>query len=103
MKKKFTLGTVIALVLITAILTFQVTFVLATGYAADKYSSGGSSESSGFINNVIKKLANDSPDEVKRAAAEQIYSLAILSQRQLTPEELKRFFDSSVKLIEKTL
>ena len=54
-------------------------------------------------NNVIKKLANDSPDEVKRAAAEQIYSLAILSQRQLTPEELKRFFDSSVKLIEKTL
>lgn len=56
MKKKFTLGTVIALVLITAILTFQVTFVLATGYAADKYSSGGSSESSSFINNVIKKL-----------------------------------------------
>ncbi len=52
---------------------------------------------------VIKKLAGDASDEVKKAAAEQIYSLALLSQRRLTPEELKKFFDSSIKLIEQTL
>lgn len=52
---------------------------------------------------VIKKLAGEGSEEVKKAAAEQIYSLALLSQRRLTPDELKKFFDSSIKLIEQTL
>ena len=35
--------------------------------------------------------------------AEQIYTLALLSQRQLTPDEMKKFISSTLNIIEKTL
>lgn len=52
---------------------------------------------------LIKKISLTDNQEAKSAAAQQIYTLALLSQRQLTPEEMKSFIASSLNIIEKTL
>ncbi|MBE6543194.1 MAG: molecular chaperone HtpG [Ruminococcaceae bacterium] len=52
---------------------------------------------------LIKKLGSTNDEKAKLAAAEQIYTLALLSQRQLTPEEMKNFISTSLNIIEKTL
>ena len=52
---------------------------------------------------LIKKLKVSENEEAKKAAAEQIYTLSLLSQRQLTPEEMKRFISSSLEMVEGTL
>ena len=48
----------------------------------------------------IKKMQESTNEELKRAAAEQIYTLALLSQRQLTPDEMKKFISSSLSIVE---
>ena len=55
MKKRITIGTAVAVALLTAILTFQITYVLTLGYAQDKYSVRGVSDSQ-FINNAVNRL-----------------------------------------------
>lgn len=55
MKKRITIGTAVAVALLTAILTFQITYVLTLGYAQDKYSVRGVSDSE-FINKAVNKL-----------------------------------------------
>ena len=52
---------------------------------------------------IIEKIKNSTNEEAKRAAAEQIYTLSLLSQRQLTPEEMKKFISSSLSMIGTTL
>ena len=52
---------------------------------------------------IIEKIKNSENEEAKRAAAEQIYTLSLLSQRQLTPEEMKKFISSSLSMIGTTL
>ena len=60
MKKTFSLGTVIAIVLISVILTFQITYVAVAGIYADHYSTNGTSNAetdSDFMTNVIERLS----------------------------------------------
>lgn len=59
MKKRISIGTLIAVCLIVAILTFQITFVVTVGTLEDKYSESAAikEDSSEFINKVIEKLA----------------------------------------------
>ncbi len=52
---------------------------------------------------LVKKLMACENKEAKEKAAGQIYLLALLSQRQLTAEELKRFLADSYAGLEKTL
>ena len=52
---------------------------------------------------LIKKIKVSENEEARKAAAEQIYTLSLLSQRQLTPEEMKRFISSSLEMVEGTL
>ncbi len=49
---------------------------------------------------LIQKLISCADPEKKKAATEQIYSLALLSQRQLTAEELRQFLERSFKVLE---
>jgi len=49
-------------------------------------------------NNALVRKLGDSLDET---VAKQVFTLALLSQRQLTAEELKSFLNDSYKLIEK--
>jgi len=50
-------------------------------------------------NSLIRKLA-DNPDE---AAARQLWSLALLGQRQLEADELKSFLRDSFAILEKSV
>ncbi len=54
-------------------------------------------------NPIISKLETMSaqPDDTARAMAKQIYTLALLGQRQLTATELSDFLDNSLGLLEK--
>ena len=54
MKKKISVGTTVAIALIAAIITFQVTFVLTLGFAADKYSS--KPKDGDFISEAMDRL-----------------------------------------------
>jgi molecular chaperone HtpG len=49
---------------------------------------------------LLQKLLSCADEEKKRAAAGQIYGLALLSQRRLTAEELKKFLSESFKTLE---
>ena len=49
---------------------------------------------------LISKLTGCADEEKRRAAAGQIYGLALLSQRQLTAEELQKFLAESFKTLE---
>ncbi len=49
---------------------------------------------------LVKKLVACTDEEKKKAAVAQIYSLALLSQRQLTAGELKEFLSQSFKVLE---
>lgn len=60
MKKTFSLGTVIAIVLISIILTFQITYVSVAGIYADNYSKNGITGADGdsdFMEDVIERLS----------------------------------------------
>ena len=54
-------------------------------------------------NTLIQKIGDlcGSDDALAKAIAGQVYSLALLSQRQLTAEELRRFLDDSYNILEK--
>lgn len=52
---------------------------------------------------LIKKLVENPDSEGAEAAARQIYTLALLSQRQLSADELNAFLGDSYDMIEKTL
>ncbi len=52
---------------------------------------------------LVNKLKACGNEDAKKAAAEQIYTLSLLSQRQLTPEEMKKFISSSLDIIGNTL
>lgn len=54
MKKRISIGTAVAIALIVAIVTFQVTFVLTLGHAADKYSR--SSADGDFLSEAMERL-----------------------------------------------
>lgn len=54
-------------------------------------------------NSLIRKLGESIDSESSEAAARQIYKLAVLSQRQLTADELKSFLYDSFDIIEKTV
>ena len=49
---------------------------------------------------LLEKLLACTNEEKKLAAAGQIYGLALLSQRQLTAEELQKFLLESFKTLE---
>lgn len=58
MKKRITVGTAIALMLIAAVLIFEVTYVICTGKAQDRYSIGvKAEEESDFISRAAEKLS----------------------------------------------
>ena len=59
MKKRISIGTLIATCLIVAILTFQITFVVTVGTIGDKYREGAviREDSNEFIDKVVEKLA----------------------------------------------
>ena len=52
---------------------------------------------------LVEKLMQSDNEEAKEKVAGQIYLLALLSQRQLTAEELKRFLADSYKGLESML
>ena len=52
---------------------------------------------------LVAKLMACENEEAKGKVAGQIYLLALLSQRQLTAEELKRFLSDSYAGLEKLL
>ena len=54
-------------------------------------------------NSLIKRLMACTDTAAKKQAAGQIYLLALLSQRQLTAEELKQFLSDSYSVLEKNL
>lgn len=54
-------------------------------------------------NTLVKKLLQSDDAAAKERVAGQIYLLALLSQRQLTAEELKRFLQDSYKALEQIL
>ncbi len=54
-------------------------------------------------NALLKKLADCTDEDKKKDAAAQIYALALLSQRPLTAEEMKKFLAGSFKTIENGL
>ena len=53
------------------------------------------------LNPIIKKLEGDPSSEKTEMLAEQIYSLALLSQRQLSADEMEAFLDRSYDMLEK--
>ena len=59
MKRKITVGTAISLILLAAVLTFEVTYVICTGRSEDRYSIGAQpqTEKSDFISRATKKLS----------------------------------------------
>ena len=52
---------------------------------------------------LIRKLFATAEDELRESTAKQLWSLALLAQRQLTAEELKTFLAESFKTLEKAL
>lgn len=54
-------------------------------------------------NSLIRKLGDNTSGEDTEAAVKQIYRLALLSQRQLTAEELQSFLYDSFDMLEKKL
>ena len=54
-------------------------------------------------NNLIRRLGDSSDSADAEAIAKQIYRLALLGQRQLTPEELRDFLTDSYTLLEEKL
>jgi len=52
---------------------------------------------------LIRRLGEDTAGEASESAARQIWKLALLSQRQLTAEELNAFLADSFAMIEKSL
>ena len=54
-------------------------------------------------NSLIERLTAATDEDAKKQAAGQIYLLALLSQRQLTADELKRFLADSYLVLEKNL
>jgi molecular chaperone HtpG len=55
-------------------------------------------------NSLIKKLegmCSDTPSDVAKAIAKQIYILALVGQRQLTADELSEFLNNSFNLLER--
>lgn len=50
--------------------------------------------------NLIKKLGENVADEKTKIIAHQVYMLALITQRQLSAEELKEFLSDSFKLLE---
>jgi hypothetical protein len=55
-------------------------------------------------NSLIKKLegmCSDTPSDVAKAIAKQIYTLALVGQRQLTADELSEFLNNSFNLLER--
>ena len=53
------------------------------------------------LNPIIKKLEGDPSSEKTEMLAEQVYLLALLSQRQLSADEMKAFLDRSYDMLEK--
>ena len=54
---------------------------------------------SALVKNLIGRIDSERDELVP--VAKQIYSLALLGQRQLTADELKSFLDGSFELLEK--
>ena len=52
---------------------------------------------------LIRRLGEDAESAAAEAAVRQIWKLALLSQRQLTAEELNAFLSDSFAMIEKSL
>ncbi len=59
MKKKISVGTTVAISIIVAILTFQITYITTAGFFGDKYSTSGttSDERSEFMDEVVERLS----------------------------------------------
>ena len=56
MKKKISVGTAVAIALIAAILTFQITYVTVSGTLADRFSKSGDTDTS-FMDRVTSRLS----------------------------------------------
>lgn len=54
-------------------------------------------------NTLVQKLEASENEEAKKAAAKEVYTLALLSQRPLTADELKAFLSESFRMVEETL
>ena len=56
-------------------------------------------------NNLIRKLdtlcQDDSPSDIAKAMAKQVYTLALIGQRQLSADELSDFLSNSFELLER--
>ena len=53
--------------------------------------------------NLIKKLGENVADKKTKIIAHQVYMLALITQRQLSAEELKEFLSDSFKLLEENI
>ena len=54
-----------------------------------------------LIEKISESIKDDSRKEINELLAKQVYGLALISHRQLTPQELKDFISDSAKLFEK--